>query len=133
MNAESDDEQHYKRQRTSGRNGKVKVGLPPRPVLRGQLSGGILSEDEEDEVDREENWRKPPAVPRDNGFSQDSKDEDSDDGGPPVVIERSRISSSQAIKKYRSDVSSQSSSLTTSEESGSPPIGKIAGFCTLFC
>ena len=44
----------HKRQKTSVRNGRV--GLPPtHPVRRGQLSGGALSEDEEDEVDREEN------------------------------------------------------------------------------
>jgi hypothetical protein len=72
-------------------------------------------------------------VPRNNRFAQDSEDEDSDNGGPPVVIERSRISSSQVIDKYRSDVSSQSSSLTNSLASGSPPIGKIPGFFTLFC
>ena len=141
MNAVSDEEQQHKKQKTSVRNGTV--GIPPKYPVRGghQLSRGDRieveesGEDEEEEENVDEERRNPSAVPRKCGFSQDSEDAESEDGCAPlpVTIERRRITGSQAINMRRSDPSSQSSSLTTSEASGSPPIGKIAGVFTLFC
>jgi len=77
-----------------------------------------LSEDEEDEIDREENFSEERRKPSRNY-------EDNEERGLPVALERTRIlTSSQA---------SQSSSLESSEASVTPCIGKIPCFLTLFC